>query len=39
MLGAVDPGEARIVMSNSRAIAAIKAACLNLNKTTVSGRT
>ena len=37
--GAVDPGEARIVLSNSRAIAAIKAACLNLNKTTVSGRT
>ncbi|MGB4527897.1 MAG: hypothetical protein WBI35_12200, partial [Planktomarina temperata] len=37
--GAVDPGEARIVLSNTRAIAAIKAACPNLTKTTVTGRT
>lgn len=36
---AVDPGEARLVLSNSRAIAAIKAACPNLSKTTVAGRT
>ncbi|MGB2127808.1 M48 family metallopeptidase [Planktomarina sp.] len=37
--GAVDPGEARLVLSNARAIAAIKAACPNLSKTTVAGRT
>ena len=37
--GAVNPGEARLVLSNARAIAAIKAACLNLSKTTVAGRT
>ncbi|WP_438968225.1 M48 family metallopeptidase [Planktomarina temperata] len=37
--GAVDPGEARIVLSNARAISAIKAACPNLTKTTVTGRT
>ena len=37
--GAVDPGEARIVLSNTRAISAIKAACPNLTKTTVTGRT
>ena len=37
--GAVDPSEARIVLSNSRGIAAIKVACPNLNKTTVTGRT
>ena len=38
-LGAVDPGDARIVLSNARAIAAIKAACPNLAKATVTGRT
>ena len=38
-LGAVDPGEARIFLSNARAIAAIKAACPNLTKATVTGRT
>ncbi|WP_347836174.1 M48 family metallopeptidase [uncultured Planktomarina sp.] len=37
--GAVDLGEARLVLSNARAIAAIKAACPNLRKTTVAGRT
>ena len=37
--GAVDLGEARLVLSNARAIAAIKAACPNLSKTTVAGRT
>ena len=37
--GAADSSEARIVLSNSRGIAAIKVACLNLNKTTVTGRT
>ena len=37
--GALDPGEARLVLSNARAIAAIKAACPNLSKTTVAGRT
>ena len=37
--GAVNPGEARLVLSNARAIAAIKAACPNLSKTTVAGRT
>ena len=38
-LGAVDPGDARILLSNARAIAAIKAACPNLAKATVTGRT
>jgi hypothetical protein len=37
--GAMDLGEARLVLSNARAIAAIKAACPNLSKTTVAGRT
>ena len=37
--GAVDLGEARLVLSNARAIAAIKATCPNLSKTTVAGRT
>ncbi|MDG1240534.1 MAG: M48 family metallopeptidase [Planktomarina sp.] len=37
--GVVDPSEARIVLSNSGGIAAIKVACPNLNKTTVTGRT
>ena len=36
--GALDPGEARLVLSNTRAIAAIKAACPNLSKTIVAGR-
>ena len=37
--GAVDLGEARLVLSNARAIAAIKAACPKLSKTTVASRT
>ncbi len=37
--GAVDPGEARIVLSNARAISVITAACPNLTKVTVTGRT
>ena len=37
--GAADSGEARIILSNARAIAAVKAACPNLTKVTVTGRT
>ena len=37
--GAVDPGEARVILANARAIAAIKAACPNLTKATVTPRT
>ena len=37
--GAVDPGEARVILANARAIAAIKASCPNLTKATVTPRT